>query len=215
MLFKMGIRERKEREKEMRQREIQAAAKEIFMRKGFNSTTMVDIAEKAELSAATIYQYFNSKEELYASLNLITLRYLFDHVAKVHKNNRLSVEKKIEKIKDVLYNTFRYEPLILRIILYFQLEENALASLSKDLLDQVNDLSHKTMTMIADVYEEGVRQGKFVDGHGMAHADIIWAMFTGLVVWEEARRKLNPKKDFLKSTLDKAFDIFCRGIRKE
>ena len=33
-------------------------------------------------------------------------------------------------------------------------------------------------------------------------------------LWEEAKRQLNPEKDFLKSTLDRAFDLFCKGIKK-
>ena len=33
------------------------------MLKGFNSTTMDDIAQEAELSPATIYQYFRNKEK--------------------------------------------------------------------------------------------------------------------------------------------------------
>lgn len=39
----------------MRRQQIQEAAKEIFLLKGFNSTTMEDIAKKAELSPAFIY----------------------------------------------------------------------------------------------------------------------------------------------------------------
>jgi hypothetical protein len=49
----------------------------------------------------------------------------------------------------------------------------------------------------------------------MAHADIIWGTFAGLMMWEGAKRRINPKKDFLKSTLNQAFDIFCRGIKKD
>ncbi|HBF43930.1 MAG TPA: TetR/AcrR family transcriptional regulator, partial [Desulfobacteraceae bacterium] len=114
--------------------------------------------------------------------------------------------------KDAMYRTFKYEPLILCNIFHIQLEDT-LSHLSIELLNQINSLSQRIMTMIADVYEEGVRQGKFSQGRGMVHADIIWAIFTGLVLWEEAKRKLNPKKDFLKTTLDRAFDIFCRGIK--
>jgi hypothetical protein len=39
-------------------------------------------------------------------------------------------------------------------------------------------------------------------------------MFSGLVLWEESKRIINPKKDFLKSTLSLAFDVFARGIKK-
>jgi len=210
----MGIQERRTREKAIRIQQIQNAAKELFLLKSFNGTTIEEIAEKAELSPATIYLYFKNKEELYVSLNLLTLQYLFAQVEKVYKNKKLPVELKIVKFKDAMYNTYQYDPLILRNIFHVQLEDT-LFSLSRNLRDQITGLSQKVMQMIADVYKEGVRQGKFRGGHGMAHADIVWSMFTGLVIWEESKRKINPRKDFLKPTLDKAFDIFCRGIIRD
>jgi len=209
----MGIKERKRREREIRRQQIQKAAKELFILKGFNSTTIEDIAKKAELSPATIYLYFKNKEELYASLNLITLQYLHDQIEKIYKNAQLPVEKKMLKFKDAMYNTFQYDPLILRNLLHIQIEDT-LSLLSKEMPKQLNNLSQKTMRMVADIYEEGVRQGKFREGLGIVHADIMWAMVTGVVIYEEAKRKINPKKDFLKPTLDRAFDIFYRGIMR-
>ncbi|MBS3919314.1 MAG: TetR/AcrR family transcriptional regulator [Deltaproteobacteria bacterium] len=209
----MGIPERKNRERNLRKQQIQNAAKELFINKGFHSTTMEEIAQRAELSPGTLYLYFQNKEELYASINLITLQGLFNEIEKIYSNKNLSVEKKIIKLKDGMYKVFKNDPLILRNILHVQLEDT-LPALSKELLDELNKISQKSMAMIANVYEEGVRQGKFREGDGMAHADIIWSTFTGLVIWEESKRKINPKKDFLKSTLDRAFDIICQGIKK-
>ena len=40
------------------------AAESIFAEKGFQSATISDIAKKAKVSEATIYEYFSSKEEL-------------------------------------------------------------------------------------------------------------------------------------------------------
>ena len=60
----MGIRERKEREKERRRQQITVAAKKVFSDKGFNRATMDDIANEAELSPGTLYLYFKNKEEL-------------------------------------------------------------------------------------------------------------------------------------------------------
>jgi AcrR family transcriptional regulator len=207
----MGITERRERERAMRQRLIQDAAIELFMKKGFFSVKMEDIAEKAELSIATIYLYFKSKDELYASLNAISLQYLHDEVKKVYTDESLSVEEKLMGYKDALKNTYHFNPTTLRIIFHLQLY-NIFASLDKKLLNQFNSLGRRTMNMIANTYEEGVRQGKFEEGNGIAHADIIWALFTGLVLWEEAKKLVNPKKDFFDTTLDRAFAIFCCGI---
>jgi AcrR family transcriptional regulator len=208
----MGIAERRERERAMRQRLIQDAATELFMKKGFFSVKMEDIAEKAELSIATIYLYFKSKDELYASLNAISLQYLHDEVKKVYTDQSRSVDEKMMGYKDALKNTYHFNPTMLQVIFHLQLYD-ILTSLDKKLLNQLNSLGRRTMNMIADTYEEGVRQGKFEDGNGIAHADIIWALFTGLVLWEGAKKLVSPKKDFFDTTLDRAFAIFCRGIR--
>jgi TetR/AcrR family transcriptional regulator len=60
----MGIAERKERERLQRRKDIIDAAEKIFFNKGFESSTMDDIANEAELSKGTLYLYFKSKEDL-------------------------------------------------------------------------------------------------------------------------------------------------------
>ena len=196
----------------MRRQLIQNAAKEVFLVKGLKSATMEDIANEAELSPSAIYSYFRSKEELYASLNLITLEYLHDQVAEVYNNQNLSVEDKILEFKNAMYNTFKYDPIILRNIFRVQLEDT-FSSLSPETIGAINQLAHKVMCMLKDVYEEGVREGIFQPGHGMAHAEIMWAIFAGIVLWEEGKRKTKPDKDLLKPTLTRAFDIFLSGLK--
>lgn len=209
----MGTLERRERERKGRRQQILNAAKELFMEKGLSLTTIEDIATRAELSQGTIYFYFKNKEELYASLNLMTLQFICDETRKIFNSEQLGPEGKILELKNVFYRTFEYDPLILRNIMRLQLEDT-LQTLSPELLSQINTLTKKTMTMMAGIYEDGVRQGKFREEIGVAVADMMWAMFIGLVLYEEAKRKINSKKDFLKPTLDKAFDIFSRGIKK-
>ncbi|WP_373481853.1 TetR/AcrR family transcriptional regulator [Acetobacterium sp.] len=58
----MGIRE--ENRKYYREK-ILIAAKEVFTSKGYEHTTMEQIAEKAEIGLGTAYNYFKSKEELF------------------------------------------------------------------------------------------------------------------------------------------------------
>lgn len=60
----MGTAERRMREKEKRRSDIIDAAEKIFFLKGYEDSTVDDIAELAELSKGTIYVYFNSKEEI-------------------------------------------------------------------------------------------------------------------------------------------------------
>jgi len=60
----MGIAERKEREKLQRRNDIIDAAEKVLFSRGFESATMDEIAEMAELSKGTLYLYFKSKEDL-------------------------------------------------------------------------------------------------------------------------------------------------------
>jgi AcrR family transcriptional regulator len=64
----MGIAERKEREKQQRREEIILAAESVFFSKGFDQSTMDDIAAAAELSKGTLYLYFKSKEDLHLAV---------------------------------------------------------------------------------------------------------------------------------------------------
>ena len=60
----MGIEERKIREKEERHRLILEKAKELILEQGVISFTMQDIAKACELSKATLYLYFKSKDAI-------------------------------------------------------------------------------------------------------------------------------------------------------
>ncbi len=60
----MGIAERKEREKLQRRADIVDAAERIFFSRGFESSTMDEVAAEAELSKGTLYLYFKSRADL-------------------------------------------------------------------------------------------------------------------------------------------------------
>ena len=64
----MGIKERRDREKQVRRWEILDKAKSLFFEQGFPATSMNQIANALELSKGTLYLYFKNKEELYISL---------------------------------------------------------------------------------------------------------------------------------------------------
>ena len=60
----MEIESRRDREKKVRESEIIQAAELIFRQKGYEDTSMDDIAREAQFTKRTLYQYFESKENL-------------------------------------------------------------------------------------------------------------------------------------------------------
>ena len=61
----MGTKERKLREKVVREQEIVAKAKELFLAKSYEAATVDDIVSALELSKGVFYLHFASKEELF------------------------------------------------------------------------------------------------------------------------------------------------------
>ncbi|HEX3048360.1 MAG TPA: TetR/AcrR family transcriptional regulator [Bacillota bacterium] len=61
---------RREKERQAREAEIVAAAERIFYQKGFDGASMDEVAQAAQFTKRTIYQYFPSKEELYLAVAL-------------------------------------------------------------------------------------------------------------------------------------------------
>jgi len=209
----MGIKERKEREKERRRQQIIIAAKRIFSAKGFNKATMEDIAKEAEISPGTIYIYFKNKDELYASLSIRILQHLNIRLEHVKNQKDVNVEQRIATLKDALYDIYNFDPLILINLFHLQSSES-LKYLSFGLLSEIKRLSQDSLKIMADIFSEGISNGVFIKTNPNALADIFWALFSGVILWEESKKIIDSKKDFLKPTLDIAFDIFRQGITK-
>jgi AcrR family transcriptional regulator len=207
----MGIHERKEREKERRRQQIMVAAKRVFSIKGFGRATMEDIANEAELSPGTLYLYFKSKDDLCASLSLRVLEYFFLRMEHLASEKQLGGSQKITSLKKALFDIYEFDPLILKNLFFLQSNE-AVQQLTPDLLAEIKTLNAKAMGMIAALFESGfgLDQGAGTNSHELAQ--IIWATFYGLVLWEKSDGEPEENKAHLKKKLDHAFEIFERGM---
>ncbi|RYG17102.1 MAG: TetR/AcrR family transcriptional regulator [Chitinophagaceae bacterium] len=65
----MGIKERKEKHKEDLRQRILDAAKELFLKDGYDATSIRKIAEKIEFSPTTIYLYYKDKADIMYALH--------------------------------------------------------------------------------------------------------------------------------------------------
>jgi len=209
----MGIQERKKRERERRRQQIIVAAKRVFSEKGFSKSTMEDIAREAELSPGTLYLYFKNKDELYASLSLRILQYLNLRLEDVKNEKGQNTRKKITAIKDALYDVYQFDPMILINMFHLQSSET-LKNLSSPLLENITELSRNSLQVLARIFEAGAASDDFSDHDATVIADIVWSLYTGVVLWEESKRMIDDEKDFLKQTLDVAFEILARGITR-
>ena len=209
----MTIEERKEREKEMRRLQIIDAAKKVFASKGFCDATVEEIAQQAELSPAALYLYFKNKDELHAVLHIKILKLLVEKIENIYHRDGLSSEEKIKALAIALYEVYESDPLILIDIFQSQSSES-IRKLSPKILSQIKHYGGNTIRTIANIFEDGIREEIFLNRDPIALADIVWGLFTGVVLWEETKKGFDPKKDFLKPTLELGIEIISRGVKK-
>jgi len=101
------------------------------------------------------------------------------------------------------------------LINMFHLQSSeTLKNLSSPLLENITELSRNSLTILAEIFKDETGQDNFASHHPTAIADIVWSLFTGVVLWEESKRMIDNDKDFLEQTLDVAFEIFSRGITR-
>lgn len=72
---------RKKEPRSVHRETIASAASVLFMERGITATSMDDIAKAAGYSKATLYVYFENKEEIVGYLMLGSMKKLYEYIA--------------------------------------------------------------------------------------------------------------------------------------
>ena len=84
---------RKKEPKSVHREKIAAAASVLFMKKGIAVTSMDDIAKAAGYSKATLYVYFENKEEIVGILALESMQKLYSYISSALEQHETTKEK--------------------------------------------------------------------------------------------------------------------------
>jgi AcrR family transcriptional regulator len=135
---------------------ITETAMELFAEKGFEGTSIRDIAAKAEVNVAMVNYYFGSKEKLFEYMMIQKAAYTRDVLEEIVNNKKLSEIEKLEQIVDSyvsrLFTNRKFHRIIYHEMMLSQREElqNAI----------VNILSPNSI-IIKSVIEAGIKKGIF------------------------------------------------------
>jgi AcrR family transcriptional regulator len=212
----VGLAERREREKQNQKRrrreEILEAARTLIREKGFAGSTMEDVSREAELSPAALYLYFKNKDELFASLSLEVLEGILQSMEQAC-GQESDMADKFEGIKHAFCEAYRFEPSILLNLFSLQTGKQ-FNNLSPEFLSELNRISARFVEIITGFFDQGIRDGLFQDHNRVALADLVWSLFTGLVIWEESKKFFGPDKDYFESTMGLGLKLMQQGLKK-
>jgi TetR/AcrR family transcriptional regulator len=176
----MGTVARKEREKQKRREDILTAARELFYEKGYQMTTVEEIAEAAEISKGTVYLYFGSKDELYVSVILEGFGELEKKMVAVVESPA-TVNEKVFAIFTIFIDHCLDHREYFRLTQYF-MSESVRENLPRELRDTIDDHSNDLLEVGSRVVREGIEAGIFrPDLDPYAASVIAWRTLTGLM----------------------------------
>ncbi|MHB2153558.1 TetR/AcrR family transcriptional regulator [Calditrichota bacterium GD2] len=212
----MGIAERKEREKKQRRQQIIDAAEIVFFKHGFETASMDMVAEQAELSKATLYMYFKSKEELYFHIFKRGEGLLMQMIEREVQKSHTFQEKLLGSLKALVRFQKKHKHYF-NVIEFFHSMHRKKTSVKK-LMDSHLKEEQERIKLWSDLFEKGKADGVVrADLNPLRAMVVIWLQFTGFLQRYQLLAD-SLKQDFglsQEELLEEAYDLILNGILKK
>ena len=200
--------------KETREQEIQLAARYIFSKKGYTAATMEEIAQQAHIAPGTIYRYFNNKEDLYASLNtqgnLALEEELVRLESEIEQENITKCRDIIMKLLNAFYLIYQKAPE--EALIYANMQSGVFSRISPRSMEKINQSGRRSFSCIRRIIGMGKKKGLIKpDVNEFALADALWSTFLGLIIHEEAKKRVTGK-DHVYQTLIETFSLYADAL---
>ncbi|MBK9070155.1 MAG: TetR/AcrR family transcriptional regulator [Myxococcales bacterium] len=180
----MTAQERKQQEKQLRRRRIQQAARAVFDERGFAKTSIEMIAKSSSLSVGAIYLYFQSKEDLYASLLEESLGQMDETLQTLGAANA--------DLRTVLASLSAWMTQDQESARVFRLlaTPGIQSQLSAEVKDAVRDGLGKLRAHLSAAIARGIHTGAYRAISADGAAEQVWATLLGWLEYGDFRRNL-------------------------
>lgn len=213
----MQINNRKIRERLNKKSEILDAAERIFFKKGFENSTMDDIALAAEFTKKTVYSYFKSKEDIYYEIMLRGYKIL-NSISR----NMLEEEKSNSEIcnikalgKAFIKFSIEYKGYFKAIVDY----ENKYytSNVSDELSKECDKEGEYTFNVLKESIENGIKKDEITEKFDPLDISLtLWSCVLGFAnIIDKKEEYINKAFNRTASeVLESGFEIILNSIRK-
>ena len=154
----MGIEDRKAREFHRREQDILSAALSLVGSGDWQSITMDDIAEQAEIGKGTIYKHFKSKDEVCARLEMEHNKLLRDELQRIDPH--LDLIPRLRAFIKLMWRHHMENRELQAISQHCEIRASAL-KLSADFAEEYKAVHEALEGMALSLIREGIEKGIF------------------------------------------------------
>ena len=156
----------------LKRKRIVDAARRLFYEKGYERTTLDDIAARLEVTKQFIYSYYKNKTELLHEISMQCIGECLKTQSRILAG-KLSIPEKLARIVDEVAQVIISDQA--HTIIYLREEMNLDPEIARTIREERNEFDHRTMKLL----KEGMRNGDF----HMVDERITARCIGGMLVW--------------------------------
>lgn len=201
----MGVQERRERERQARRKAVLDATRRLVRERGFGGTTTRQIAEACELSEATLFWHFQSKNEIFSSLLFEGIDFMARGLEEIAAADLPACEK-LARLWRFFAEVHAEHPEHFHVFSYLAHPQST-ASVSEDVRAELARRSGDNFRRFAELLAEttGCPDPRLA-------ADLMWAASLGLMILRDSRVNLGAKPHPEGGELEASLRLLCAGI---
>jgi len=214
----LGSSERKQKEKEIRRKDIINAAEKIFFNKGYHRATMDDVAREAEYSKRTVYIYFDSKEQIYFEIMIRGYKLLIEMLkANLQKNTAPTAIDELRQMASTLYQFSNdYSEYFRAIMEYENSELDFQKGIPEHSKEECYALGEQVLGYLTDTLKKGISEGSVRSDLNIKYTALtLWACIIGIFNTAKKKKYYIENYHGIKSEdlVSEAFNIMIRSIQ--
>lgn len=152
----ISISELKEKEKKKRLNYFIDNAESLFFNKGYDNTSMKDIAEKSGVDRTTLYLYFKNKADIFLAIVLRGMKIrnkLYRESVKTEKSGL----RKFEDIGKAFFNFYKNFQDYYEVCIYF--DSQRFSKVNNEYMPEITALKQEPIKIMCESLEEGIEDG--------------------------------------------------------
>lgn len=178
---------------------IMKTAKELFIKNGYNSTTMSEIVKLSGSSKGNLYHHFGTKENLFIEIIKSEEEKWFEVWLEAEKKCKTNKEKFI-CINELSANTDYYYPLQLAVLEFYSSD-----NLSQSTVEKTDEINHRALELLIQIFKAGNEANEWQIKDVKSASETVISSLTGIII-------LSLNEDERKKLIHHFSMIFLRGI---
>jgi AcrR family transcriptional regulator len=190
----MGIKERREREKQITKQAILLAARQIARQEGWTALTIRKVAEQIEYSPPMVYEYFSSKESIFLALLHEGFEMLEEAMRQAQHSNP-DVQEQLYRIGEAYWQFASDNPDLYQVM-------HGLSGVSIDPQETAKAVQ-KVCAIPLEALETWAKANQVTLADPMAYLEVTWCVLHGIVSLTIVNRvDTNRSRAMIQQTLE-------------